>query len=216
MSPLRTANMNGVVPALDFAWMSAPNSISVSMTGACPSAAAHISAVCPFHVFLRVEIGAGLREHLYRVDASGARRVHQRRFSGVHEIYRVVRLGACLEKLLDDGRAALLSSERQRSDAKIVFRIDFRAGAHQQCGRVGVVQIGRPMEGGRAIALRALTSAPLLIRDAAACLSPRSTASASGAYAGSNTGHFQESMIKAPDITFVYVVDRVCRDASPS
>ena len=47
MSPLRTANWNAVVPPLERARRSAPSSSSVDAIALSPSAAAHISAVCP-------------------------------------------------------------------------------------------------------------------------------------------------------------------------
>ena len=50
MLPLRAANKSGVAPLLERAPMSAPCSISVCTTGTCPSAAAHMSADCPFQV----------------------------------------------------------------------------------------------------------------------------------------------------------------------
>jgi hypothetical protein len=50
MSPLRTANISGVVSPPDRAWMSAPPSISACTTAPLPSAAAHMSADCRFQV----------------------------------------------------------------------------------------------------------------------------------------------------------------------
>jgi hypothetical protein len=47
--PSRTANSSGVKPAVDLAETSAPASINFRAAAPWPSAAAHISAVCPRH-----------------------------------------------------------------------------------------------------------------------------------------------------------------------
>ena len=57
--------------------------------------------------------------------------MHQGCFAGIDEIRGVVRLGACLEQLFEDRGAALLGSERQRSDTQLVSRFGVRAGAQQ-------------------------------------------------------------------------------------
>ena len=117
MSPLRTANMSGVVPPLDAHGCRRRLSISVCTTGACPSAAAHISAVCPFQVSLALMSAPASSSTFTASTLAGARRKHQRRLSGTHD---AVRIGAGLQQLLDDVGVAVLGGERQRRDAVVV------------------------------------------------------------------------------------------------
>ncbi len=80
--PSRTANSSGVKPDGRRVRKSAPASMSACTTAAWPSAAAHISAVCPRRSSLRVDTSAPRDEQrLHGLERAGARGGHQRRLA---------------------------------------------------------------------------------------------------------------------------------------
>ena len=132
MSPLRTANRNGVVPALERARRSAPNSSSADTIALSPSAAAHISAVCPLQASFAFTSAPASASALTASYVGRACRRHQRRLAGIHEIDGVIRVRAGLEQQVEHGRVALLRGEGERRDAIVVREIDVGASADQR------------------------------------------------------------------------------------
>ena len=110
--PSRTAKNNAVKPESSVASLSAPASISVRTTAACPSAAAHIKAVWPSRS--RASGRRAGEQRLYRVDIPRARSQHEGGFSASQ---RSVRICAGLQEQLHNGSVAVRTCLRQRRHA---------------------------------------------------------------------------------------------------
>ena len=102
-------------------------------------------------VFLRVDVRAVSQQRLHRPGIARAGARHQRRLA-VQQ--RCARVGAGREKPLDHRGAAVRARQMKRSDPEIVGDVRARASPDQQIGDREVVAMRRPMERGRAIALR--------------------------------------------------------------
>ena len=121
MSPLRTANRNGVVPPLGRARRSAPSSSSADTIALSPSAAAHISAVCPLQ-FSFAFTSAPARTSVLTASTFAERAAC---ISGVSPEFTKLTgsfgFRARFEQQVEHGRVALLRGEGERRDAIVVL-----------------------------------------------------------------------------------------------
>ena len=100
--------------------------------------------------FGRVHVRAVGEQRPHRGDVALAGGDHERCAAGAR---RDVRIAARRQQLGDHGRAAARRRYPDRRDAQIVCGVHVRAGADQQVGRLEVIQVGGPVEGGGAVAL---------------------------------------------------------------
>ena len=144
----------------DFAFTSAPCSISSFTTSGWCSETAHISGSRIAPGFLRVHLCAMVQQNFNGVDLPGSRGHHQSRVAGFRK--RGIGVGSGLEERLDHCRVAVNAGEEQRRGSRTVRGRDLRARANQQVGGLQVVGLHGPMQRGRAVDLRRVDVSLLL------------------------------------------------------
>ena len=120
------------------------------MTSSCPSAAAHISAVCARRLS-RASTVCPARQQ--RLDGTGAPRPGRQHQHGFAVRLLRVRIGARLEEEADDRGVAPGRGQGEWPHTVAVGHVHARAGPHERVGNLDVVSIGRPVERGRAVSL---------------------------------------------------------------
>ena len=158
-------------------WTFAPAPISACTTGACPSAAAHISAVWPRDSSLASTVAPAASRALSDRQRAGPRGGHQRCLAAGK---RRVGIGARLQQQVNDRGIAVGAGQRQGRDAVATGRLHVGAGFHQQLGHFAIVVIRRPVQRGHAVDLRRVHIGALLDQGRIAAWSIFSAASASG------------------------------------
>ena len=181
MSPLRTANMNGVDPAFDRWRMSAPPAMSASTTAPCPSAAAQWSGDCPFQLSRAFTLAPARSSMLTASTLPARAACISGVSSGVDVVERVVRIGAGLHQLADDVRVAVFRGERERRNPVVVPDVDLRAGADELRDGVRVLRVSGPVQRGGAVGLSGIDVGLLRQQRLHRLLVLRCAASASGA-----------------------------------
>ena len=111
--------------------------------------------------FLCIRVGAVEKQRPYRGEIALAGGDHERCAAGVR---RDVRVAARRQQFRDHGRVAGSGSDPERCDAQIVLRVHGRAGSDQQVRRIEVIQVGSPVQGGRAVALPRIRIGVMLAR----------------------------------------------------
>ena len=142
--PALDANSSGVKPPSVRARTSAPSSTSVRTTSPCPSAAAHIKAVCPCQLS-RASIFAPFAASSLRISILPLRAAHHD--GGFTFRHGAVGIGPGGEQRRHDGRTAGFAGEQQRRDAVSIRDLDVGAGLDQQRDDGGPVAAGRPSAG---------------------------------------------------------------------
>ena len=112
--PSRTANSSAVNPPVERAPMSAPCRVSASTTGVCPSAAAHISAVCPRDASFTFTF-APVSSSTFTASSFPVRAARHQ--GGFPFGQRRVRIGARLQQQPDHRRIPVDRRQRQRRHA---------------------------------------------------------------------------------------------------
>ena len=96
-------------------------------------------------------VGARRQQAAHHVDVTDPRR-RQQRGNPAHA--REIRVRPRLEQQLHHWKTRVERGEGKRRDPMVVRRVHLRAGIQQQPGGLGMIPVGRPVQGGRAVSLR--------------------------------------------------------------
>jgi hypothetical protein len=98
--------------------------------------------------FLRIHFRPGSDQHFDRLGLAVSRGEHQRGLTVRSALFDV---GAGFHQLVDHRHIAVKAGHHQRCHTLAIRRVDLGAGANQQVGRLEVIAIDRPLQGGRTV-----------------------------------------------------------------